>query len=117
MKGFRILEATYESVKLKLADSEERLRSKEEKARSDEASLLERISQLEDQVYSREIAYTELEVQAKEKIQIDAYTHAAEVSRLEERVQASELANSELAEKLDQCESALKDRESVMSMS
>ena len=66
--------------------------------------------------HSYEAAFTELVLQAQEKIRIDAATYATEVSHINERLQASELANSKLAEKVEVCESALKDRELVRFM-
>lgn len=120
MRGFKLLEATCKDLKHRLADSEQKLRSREQayvalegKAQSDETSYTEQVLKLEDQIRSYETAYTELVSKVREKVQADEIAHAGEVSRLEERLQASSCANSQLAEKLEQCESALKDRESV----
>ena len=120
MKGFKLLEVTCKNLEHKLADSKEKLQSREqayvaleEKAWSDEASYTKLILKLEDQIRSREIAYTELASQAQEKVRIDGVAHAAGVSRVEARLQTTESAYSELSERLEQCESALRDRESV----
>ena len=104
----------------KLTGSKEKLQSKErayialeEKARSNEASYTERISKLEDQIRSCETAYTELASQAQEKVRIHGVAHAAEVLQVEATLQTTKSAYSELSERLEQCKSVLRDRESV----
>ena len=138
MKGFKVLGATCEDLKRKLADSEEKVRSGErayaaleEKARSDEASHVELASELTDQLRSYEIAHTELVSQMQKKYHADMAAFTDHVSKMEERIrfneasymalvsqmegkiQAGEVAYSELTKEMEECKSALKDRESV----
>lgn len=120
MKGFKLLEATCKDLTCKLADSEEKARSKEEdyaaleeKARSDEASSKELISRMEDQIRSHEAHIAEIVSQARARIQADAEAYTTEVSWMNKVIQTGEVAYFELAEKMKECESALKDRESV----
>lgn len=120
MKGFKLLEAACKDLTRKLAESEEKVHSQEqayaaleEKAQSNEASYKELVSKMEDQIRSYEATFEELVSQAREKIRIDAATYATEVSQMNEKLRANELANSKLAERIEECESALKDRESV----
>lgn len=134
MKGFRLLETACEDLTRKLAESEEKVCSREqayaaleekvhsgqqayaaleEIAKSNEASYKELVLKTDDQIRSHEAVFTELVSQAREKIHIDAATHAMEVSWMDEKLQASELATSKLAKKIEDCESALKNQELV----
>jgi len=135
MKGFKILEATCKDLKRELADSNEKIYSGEQayatleaKARSDEASYKELISELEDKVRSCDTAFTEgasqmqekaeaafarLVSETEERIRIDQMAHVAHVSQVEDKIKASEAAFVELLGKAEECEGALKQRESV----
>jgi hypothetical protein len=75
--------------------------------------LNERSSRDSELLHWLTVLYMKLVSQAREMVERDAENHAAEVSRMEERLQAGESAYSELAERLKQCENALKGRESV----
>lgn len=152
VKGFKVLQSACKNLKHKLADCEEKIRSREqsyaaleekfhdrerayttleEKARSAEASYAETVSKLTDKIHSYDTAYTQLLSQAEEENRSSIANFKEEISRMEERirfneascmalvsqmegkVQASEAARSELANKAEECERALKDRESV----
>jgi chromosome segregation ATPase len=110
-------------LKRQLADSEEKGHSNEqayaalnEKFRFSEASLKELASKLEDQTRLYDAAFKEITSRVEEKIQSDAAAFADVISRAEKKVLAGEAAYSELAKKMEESESALKERELVSSV-